>query len=284
MKEEYNTIKTPFGEFVLNADISPVDDRDFLAELVYDATPLPEELDLRKDLFPVKSQGSQGSCASFAATCMKEWQEVKDIQLKDWLSPQFIYNNRCNKESSGMYGRDVMKILTDKGIVLEKDYPYYTGEPITSALLSEAKNFVISGYGVIDTIDGLKRALINNGPCYIAVPCYNQGPRMWKPTDINEMRIGGHAMSVVGYNKLGFIIRNSWSSSWNGNGYCIFPYEDWGCQYETYTTLDAKSVDIFKQKPPIPSPKPTADKRLFRGPLDWIWYGIKYIFTLGKCK
>ena len=34
-------------------------------------------------------------------------------------------------------------------------------------------------------------------------------------------------MTIIGYNKSGFIIRNSWGTAWGKNGYCIFPYSDW---------------------------------------------------------
>jgi hypothetical protein len=47
-----------------------------------------------------------------------------------------------------------------------------------------------------------------------------------------------------------FYIRNSWGNDWGDGGYCIFPYSDWGCQWETWTTIDA---DSYKPDPPKPS-------------------------------
>jgi hypothetical protein len=38
---------------------------------------------------------------------------------------------------------------------------------------------------------------------------------------------GGHAFALVGYNRYGFIVQNSWGSRWGTKGFAILPYEDW---------------------------------------------------------
>lgn len=231
------------SNFKLNVKKSPVDERDFVAETIHAplmASPLPEVVDHRKDLMPIRNQGAQGTCAAQTSACMKEWQERQEHNFDEYMSPQFIYNNRANKDSEGMFSRDVMKILSKVGSVPEKLYPYNSSEPFTDNLKELAINYRIKSYASINSINSLKQALAINGPCYIAVPCYNYGPRMWKPNQ-KDTQIGGHAMTCVGYNKEGFIIRNSWGSSWCDNGYTIFPYEDWGLQWEVWTTIDENS-------------------------------------------
>jgi C1A family cysteine protease len=227
---------------MLNIKKSPVDERDYVAETIFSSAPveLPKAHDMREDLPDVRNQGSQGSCAGMTSACMKEWQENKDVGFKDYMSPQFVYNNRNNQETAGMYSRDVMKILNKIGIVTEKDYPYQTFTPITEDLKNKASKYRISGYATVNSIEGLKKALFKNGPCYFAVPVYNYGNRMWKPKQ-GESRLGGHAMTCVGWNESGFIIRNSWGMGWNGDGYTVFPYSDWGLHWEAWTTIDADS-------------------------------------------
>ena len=117
-------------DYKLNIIPSPPDERDFNADQILAKTNLPEVLDLRPQLQQIRNQGSQGSCAAQTAACMKEWQERTDISLNQHMSPQFIYNLRKNKDSEGMYGRDVMRILHKIGICLEKDYKYGTFEDI----------------------------------------------------------------------------------------------------------------------------------------------------------
>ena len=38
---------------------------------------------------------------------------------------------------------------------------------------------------------------------------------------------GGHAFAIVGYNKLGFVVQNSWGLDWGSSGFALLPYEDW---------------------------------------------------------
>jgi C1A family cysteine protease len=83
---------------------------------------------------------------------------------------------------------------------------------------------------------------------------------MWYQ-DVGEKLLGGHAMCVVGYNAEGFIVRNSWGDDWLDNGYCMFPYSDWGMQWEVWSTVDAKS----NPNPPTPV-KRSCWKRFW----DWV--------------
>lgn len=237
--------------FIVNTVRSPEDIRDWKAESIYKITSVPKSFSLISDLQPIRNQGSQGTCAAQTAACMKEWQEKKDILLNEYMSPQFVYNNRENQDSEGMYGRDVMKILQNIGICKEYNYKYgkiQKPDEIDKNIYQNAKNYIISSYAKVDTIDGLKKALVVNGPCYISVPVYNYSVIMWKPINLDEKQKGGHAMTVVGYDKNGFIIRNSWGKNWGDKGYCIFPYSDWGIQWEVWTTIDAKSFASPKKK------------------------------------
>ena len=127
---------------------SPDDQRDWVAESIYSSNyQLPEILDHRKKLQAVRNQGKQGSCAAQTVACMKEWQENKDIGFNKYMSPQFVYNNRINQSSEGMYGRDVMKILSNIGCCSEDIYPYrLIEEPdkINKNIFEEAKNLKLS--------------------------------------------------------------------------------------------------------------------------------------------
>jgi len=242
-----------------------VDERDYVAEAIFaKSRNLGEECDLRPELEPVRDQGEQGSCAAMTSSCMKEWQEKKDVNFGGYMSPQFIYNNRENQDSEGMYSRDVMKILNKIGSVPEKDYPYETNADISEELLETAKNYKIKGYAQINTIEGLKQALLINGPCYIAFPVFNYGNRFWKPEQGDVMQ-GGHAVAVVGYTKKGFIIRNSWGT-WNNTGYTTLPYEDFGMQWEIWTAIDENS--------PHPYTPPAVKKSWFDKLIEWIqsWF------------
>tara|TARA_B100000513_G_scaffold171068_1_gene86968 strand:- start:106 stop:999 length:894 start_codon:yes stop_codon:yes gene_type:complete len=233
-------------EFKLNFSPSPDDERDFIFTSEEE---FPEVLDYSEELQAIRNQGSQGSCYAQSACCMKEWQEKRDYGLDEYLSPQFFYNNRFNlydenpDNDYGMFGRDVMRILKDVGVCLERNYKYgliQDKKEIAEECYTEALNHRIKGYARVYEKEDLKRSLLKNGPCLIGFPVYNNTPQMWKKRE-NEQMKGGHAMTVIGYNEEGFIIRNSWGDTWGLNGYCIYPYRDWGSHWEIWTTIDDDS-------------------------------------------
>ena len=231
------------SKYIFTLQRSPIDPRDFLIESIYpEEVVLPEEWDLRPQMRPVRDQGSQGTCSAQTAAAMKEWEETADVQFKEYMSPQFIYNQRENQGMPGMYPRNTLDILYKVGIVSEKDYPYNTFTPITEELKQKAATYKIQGYAQINTTDSLKKALFANGPCYIAFSVYNPNKmEFWKPDYVGQQALGGHALCVAGYLRDCFIIRNSWSASWGDNGYCYYFFKDFGMHWETWTAVDDDS-------------------------------------------
>jgi len=165
--------------YKFNLQRSPVDKRDFLLSSVYPAdVKLPEVYDLRPQMRPIRDQGVQGTCSAQTSAAMKEWQEKVDLGFNEYMSPQFIYNLREMYGTEGMTPRDTMKILNKIGIVPEHHYPYgkiedLHEETLNAELKDEAAKYQIVGYAMVDLLDGLRKALFANGPCYIAFPVYN---------------------------------------------------------------------------------------------------------------
>merc|ERR1711998_139830 len=235
-------------QYILNISISPLDLRDYIYESNSD---IPLTYDLRDFLLPIRDQGKQGSCYAQASSTMKEYQEFLDYSSKEYMSPQFIYNQRDNlyddnpDNDSGMYGRNVMKILKNIGVCYEKSYPYGTLETkdqISNEIYQEAALHKIKNYAVIYSFHNLKSSIVQNGPCLITFPVYNYGMEMWKPEYDNQTFKGGHAMTVVGFTEDSFIIRNSWGTNFGDQGYCYYKFEDWGMHWELWTTVDEKTI------------------------------------------
>ena len=63
--------------FKCNVSKSPEDSRDY-EYLGSHNDNMPDILDYRSQLKPVRNQGSQGTCYAQTAACVKEWQEKKD--------------------------------------------------------------------------------------------------------------------------------------------------------------------------------------------------------------
>ena len=238
---------------LLNEIPSPLDPRDVSIEEIIsekgDIIELPKIVDHRNDLPNAWDQLVDGPCSAYSAAAIKQYHEFKNYKLKKDLSKRFIYILRKNFPAKGMFARDTMDILLNHGIPLEKTFKYKfrKKEDIPQEVYNEASNHKISAYARIYTIEGLKRALYDNGPCYIAFPVYSNEPDFWNSR--NNYLMGGHACVVVGYNEQGFIIRNSWGHTWADKGHSIYSYKDWGVHYEVWTLVDdLTSIEIIKKK------------------------------------
>jgi len=238
---------------------SPHDTRDWQYEgLTMTSIKFPTKF-MTKHLRPVKDQGIRGTCVAMALSCTKEYQETIDNPelYNELFSPNSVYFYR--EVPFGMYCRNAMKILKEKGMCREPLFPYSkTIEPkaIPPLAVKEASYYTIKSYAKVETIDGAKSALLNYGPLLIAFPYYNNGKaEFWKKPTIDAPINGGHAVAIVGWDETGFILRNSWGEKWNGNGHVIYPYGEWGSHWEIWSCIDLEttylpdlgSPNIFKR-------------------------------------
>lgn len=253
--------------YSLGAIPSTQDARDYAYPLIHVRTIVPPTLDLRNSLTGVRDQGQQGTCVAQAGACCKEYQEKREIGFNEYLSPQFVYNNRINYPGVGMSGRDLMRILRDLGIAQEANFVYGNQtirDAIPDVARQDALNFRIKSYAQIEfkynangtpaysnNIEAVKLALVENGPTVIILPCYNYGPRFWYRPDAGAILIGWHAVALVGYNASGFIVRNSWGTGWENRGYCEMSYSDFNLKpmSEHWTMTDDKSNMVVPARP-----------------------------------
>ena len=225
---------------------SPSDERDWAAEPLYDDVKrIPSNLDWRGHIQRVRNQGRQGTSLGFAGTCILEWYARKILKCEMTASAQFLYNARPDKTRTLMSPRDLMETLRTSGCCKEESFAYGSKNAPTPEIYEEASHFKIDGYAKIRTMETLKRALLVNGPCLISFPVFNHTTTLWKQRKEHE-KLGCHAMVVVGYNSKGFIVRNSWGVHWDTDGYCIYPYEDWGCHDEIWTVVNEQNLQKWK--------------------------------------
>jgi len=236
---------------------------------------LPNTLDLRDKLGPIRDQGAIGSCVAYSISSVKEWQTSNDNEYNGYLSPAFIYVQRVNAGQAGMFLSNACDIMAAKGICKDATLPYSvlgtddtTANKINSSILSivqynEANKYRISNSVLVRSVNDLKTALYLNGPCIFCVAVYGTSSRqmkytrMWAPENTYNTVLGYHCMSFVGYNSNGFIIRNSWSIYWNPQnsidmaGYDYMSFAD----FPQYVLECWSSTDLY-QPPPTPPPTP----------------------------
>ena len=167
---------------------------------------LPGSYDLKKFTYPVMNQGNRGICCSVSLTdTIKYLENLKRQNLN--IPRDYFWLNRKDKSVDGMTIREAMEIAK--------------------------KNGYINTYGKLQSIDDIKTTLVIHGPVILALPAYsNSGDTFWRP--VGNLR-GGHAVVLTGYNKDGFILKNSWGNSWSNNGYILFPYSDFRYVREAWT-------------------------------------------------
>lgn len=191
---------------------SPQDDRD----LRFDAkTDLPLAYKLAQ--LQVEDQGSTSMCAAYtAATMIDWWSSVLSMQGK--LDIKALYEHRSNKPQEGMIPRDVFKLLKAQPIKMSKG----------------SEQLPITAYRRCYTIDEVKSAVVANGPVFVGMLVKDiDAEHFWK----GDGNFGGHAVSIVGYTKDSFIIKNSWGVSWGDFGYTTMPFEDFSAIIEAWTIL-----------------------------------------------
>jgi len=204
---------------------------------------LPPAVDLRTLCSSVEDQWRLGSCTANALVGALELLENKDKppSFVD-LSRLFVYyNERLLEHSvandSGAMLRDGVKTLTKQGVCTESLWPYVVGKFAArppASCYKDALNHRVTTYHRILTLDEMFACLAEGYPFVFGFTVYEsfESAPVAKTGVVpmpssGEQVLGGHAMTVVGYqeSEKRFIVRNSWGSSWGMSGYCTMPYE-----------------------------------------------------------
>jgi C1A family cysteine protease len=262
-----------YSRYILNIKKSPYDWRDFKFRAIYAPVSLPSKSNNRQFMLPARDQGNQGTCAAFSASEAQQCRDTKEFGLKEYLSPQFIYNQREDLNEEGMTNRDLMKLIQDKGVCLEHLYRYGTFTEPTQEAYENALNHRSNNYAKIDFLSELKQALYIKGPCVMAIPVYNYTERMWYQR-VGDEFLGGHDVCVVDYDddERTLLILNSWGDDFGDEGYIEMSYDDFNLAWEFWSNVDLPSSPTTTEAPtttPAPEPEPKKKPWLRRN-LWWI--------------
>lgn len=235
-----------------------LDDRDYLMRAYLPVVKLPKKVDYTPKLSPVRDQGDEGTCVSFATACgMKEYQELLDYEKLIELSPRFVYSE-CKKidgmpKEEGTTIRAAMRVLEDRGVCQENFWPYSPHQKTKAreGAVSNAKKFRIMTYARILNLNEMRLSLATKGPCVIGVEVFEGMMRtttgLVPMPKKNEDTLGGHAICIVGYDDSKKVVKfkNSWSCQWGQKGYGFLPY----AYIESYMMDAWSSVDIEDPNP-----------------------------------
>jgi len=199
-------------------------------------------VDLRSMCPAVYDQGQLGSCTANAIAFAYEFDERKQGQyIVGTPSRLFIYYNERAQEGSvnsddGAAISDGVNGVHTIGVISEQKWPYditkFRDKP-PQTLFNEAKQHITTNFRqVTGTLDQIQAALQQGFPVIFSADVFESlesdsttsNGIVPVPT-ASDKCLGGHAMSIVGYNSQYFIIRNSWGSSVGDGGYYYFPVE-----------------------------------------------------------
>lgn len=215
---------------------SPIDDRDYTLEDVMESeVSLPEEYRTEGKV-KIMNQFIYGSCVAHALSAAMQYGEHKaGFNITHDFSRGFIYANRkdTDYQGSGMVTREALKQLNHCGDCLYETFPWNDNyknvkkllEKNKEKYLKEALPYVITNYFRCYTEEEVKKALINQGSVIVCINIYPSFGGNAKVPAEDEKSKGGHAMCLVGWDKDGWIIANSWGKIWGNKGYCHLPYE-----------------------------------------------------------
>lgn len=183
-------------------------------------TQLPKSYSFRRFLPGVLNQGAESICVPCSISAYLNWRENLPTGSKKDNKVDYheIYNIRTN-HGDGMTFKEAFRYLRHHGVS------------------SKSGNLKITEYAMVRSLEALRGALVMNGPCVGALPVYSDRPEFWNKLP-GDGFFGYHAISIVGYNQEGFIIRNSWGSSFANGGYTILKYEEFNKLLEVWTIID----------------------------------------------
>lgn len=182
---------------------------------------IPEEFSYMNNLPKVIDQGEDSICVPCSIAAFINWDKnlIDGIIKDNEVDLSQIFENRSDKENyNGMTFKDALTFIKNEG-VNTKDGLYK-----------------IKQYARVTSLYALKYAIFMNGPCLGGLPVYNMERDFWNKNYSDDFQ-GLHAVSIVGYTKDSFIIRNSWGTSYGIKGYYTLKYEDINKFVELWTII-----------------------------------------------
>jgi hypothetical protein len=229
-----------------------------LAPSITVSAPPPANVNLIADLPAIRNQAERGTCVAHAGLAAFEHYLTVRGAYQD-LSEQFLYWN-CKRNDGipneeGTWLEIAIPLLRREGCCTEGRWPYNPtpvpgnegqGPPPSGAQL-EALSFRVPSYKQLAPtyVPDIKNELAAGRCVAFSIPVFNSwlySKWVAYSGDITmpvpgEVRVGGHAMCLVGYVDLPnpglgggrFILRNSWGLNWGinspyGAGYGTIPY------------------------------------------------------------
>jgi hypothetical protein len=228
--------------FKFSAIPSPDDSRDYpIAKLATEQKVHPKNY--ISPYMSIFSQGSVGGCvpSSMDYYCMSVAQMMKTGSYGITFSPGFGYGYRESDQwqKEGMIPRERLQNLLKVGAVPLKNFSEWDEVPTIinkvnakkSELIEIAKQYRISAYCRLYTVEEIKTALLKLGLVTIMIPVYGNIYSLNRDNTIlpmppeNANLLGRHEVTIIGWRDDNtWIVLNSWGDKWCKDGVFNIPF------------------------------------------------------------
>jgi len=222
---------------------SEPDPRDYVFGATYGAETLPESYQTDISGIKVHDQGEYQNCGTHALSVHVEIGLKKAGKYQKVSFPWYYGNRRYSEnKGEGTEARGLLKAAQKDGGLYLTDYPYEeevpkaieTFEKYFESFQTKAQNIRIKNYYQCNTVEEVKKAVYYYGSVLVGTIVFksfyeisNTNPIMPEPridgTSLEPMA-GGHMMLIVGWDKNGFTVLNSWGEGFGKKGLFTMPY------------------------------------------------------------
>lgn len=202
----------------------------------------------------VLDQGQEGACTGFGIAAVINLLNEKRNRGGFRASTRMLYemakkhDEWPGEDYAGSSCRGAIRGWKNMGVCPDGDpknaaknpheWAYKTGDTLGGLTVERARaarvNTLGAYYRLRPEISDYHAAINETGAIYVSARVTDGWSALGRKTYQNlptipfsEQPIGGHAFAIVGYNKDGFIVQNSWGRTWGHQGFGIWTYEDW---------------------------------------------------------
>ncbi|MBI3792229.1 MAG: C1 family peptidase [Gemmatimonadetes bacterium] len=195
----------------------------------------------RGGVVPILDQGQEGACTGFGLAAVanfllhtrRVWPDPTPVSAEMLYTYARRYDEWPGEDYEGSSARGAMKAWHKHGIVSEERWQLAKNR--SSSLdrndLDDALKRPLGAYFRVNHRDlvAMHCALAEVGIIYVT----SDVTAAWDAVGADgriapgAKSVGGHAFAIVGYDRDGFWLQNSWGPSWGKGGFAHLSYEDW---------------------------------------------------------
>ncbi|MBB2963687.1 C1 family peptidase [Methylobacterium sp. R2-1] len=195
----------------------------------------------RSHKIPVLDQGKEGACTGYGLATVANYllkarggtEEADSVSAWMLYTMAKRYDEWPGEDYDGSSARGAMKGWHKHGLCAERLWKDKKGDiTLTEERAANALERPLGAYFRVNHKDLVAmHAAISETGVLFATASVHRGWQTVREGDeaiaFEDGVLGGHAFAIVGYNREGFWIQNSWGPRWGRGGIALLTYADW---------------------------------------------------------